>query len=78
MTKQEFERLYLCSLEPDPILLEIAAFLKYATEQEIKHHLRIGSFTRKELSQAIIMIEKEKDRIRSVDDNHCTGNQERD
>jgi len=70
MTKQEFERLYLCRFEPDPILIEIAAFLKYATEDEIKDHLRIGSFTRKDISQARIIIEKEQERIRSVDANH--------
>lgn len=63
MTPAEFNYQYLCEFKPDPIIEECVAFLRYATDDEIRLYKCQGIFSSQIIRQAkrIIEIEESKE-----------------
>ena len=59
MNCDEFKRLYLGKFKPDPVVQEIVAFLRYATDSQIREYRREGLLPTHEYMEAKSILEQE-------------------
>lgn len=60
MTQEEFNKQYLGVFEPDPVLQECVAFMRYATQEEVRQCRRDNLFTVAQIREAQRIIETER------------------
>ena len=60
MNEQKFKEAYLCEFKPDPVLLEIVEFLRYADAKEISKWRREGLFDARLLREAKRLLQEER------------------
>ena len=60
MTPEDFKRQYLCEFPPDPELQKIVAFLRYATDKDIRAWRRDGLMSSRQYRDARMILEREE------------------
>ena len=66
MNEQRFKEMYLGDFKPDPVLLEIVEFLRYADAKEVSQWRREGLIDARLLREAKRILEEENARLKKA------------